>query len=49
MMKKIVISCKSENDTQLLAEKFAQMAKRGDVFALYGTLGAGKVFFLVIL
>lgn len=45
MMKKIVISCKSENDTQLLAEKFAQIAKRGDVFALYGTLGAGKSVF----
>lgn len=39
------ISCKTENDTKLLAEKFAKIAKKGDVFALFGTLGAGKSVF----
>lgn len=35
----------SEQDTVNLAVKFAQIAKRGDVFALYGTLGVGKSVF----
>ena len=39
------ISCVTENDTKLLAEKFAKIAKKGDVFALFGTLGAGKSVF----
>ena len=39
------ISCVTENDTKLLAEKFAKIAKEGDVFALFGTLGAGKSVF----
>ena len=39
------ISCITENDTKLLAEKFAKIAKKGDVFALFGTLGAGKSVF----
>ena len=37
--------CKTEIDTKILAEKFAKIAKKGDVFALYGTLGVGKSCF----
>lgn len=37
--------CKSEDDTKCLAEQFAKIAKKGDVFALFGTLGAGKSTF----
>lgn len=37
--------CNSEDDTKLLAQTFASMAQKGDVFALYGTLGAGKSTF----
>jgi len=39
------ISCLSEDDTRSLAEKIASIAEKGDVFALYGTLGAGKSTF----
>lgn len=39
------ISCPTENDTRLLAEKLAKIARKGDVFALFGTLGAGKSTF----
>lgn len=35
----------TEQDTKNLAVKFAKIAKRGDVFALYGTLGMGKSVF----
>lgn len=35
----------SEQDTAELAVQFSHIAKRGDVFALYGTLGVGKSFF----
>ena len=41
---KIFIS-KSEKDTKKLAETLAQKAKRGDVFALFGTVGMGKSVF----
>ena len=41
---KIFIS-KSEKDTKKLAEMLAQKAKRGDVFALFGSLGMGKSVF----
>ena len=41
---KIFIS-RSEKDTKKLAETLAQKAKRGDVFALFGTLGMGKSVF----
>ena len=34
--------CNTENDTVLLGQKLANFAKKGDVFALYGTLGMGK-------
>lgn len=39
------IICKTEEETKLLAEKLAAIAQRGDIFALYGTLGAGKSTF----
>ena len=35
----------SERGTAHLAEKFADIAKAGDIFALSGTLGAGKSVF----
>lgn len=37
--------CNSEDDTKLLAQAIASVAKKGDIFALYGTLGAGKSTF----
>lgn len=37
--------CKNENDTQKLASLIAGICNKGDVFALYGTLGAGKSTF----
>lgn len=37
--------CNSETDTKHLAEVLATMVQTGDVFALYGTLGAGKSTF----
>ena len=39
------IFCKTEADTISLAEKIAEKAKKGDIFALYGTLGMGKSVF----
>ena len=35
----------SEQDSIKLAEQFSRIAQRGDVFALYGTLGMGKSVF----
>ncbi len=43
MSKEII--CKTEEETVLLAEYFADKAKQGDVFALNGTLGMGKSVF----
>lgn len=43
MQKKII--CRTEAETQKLAERFAEIAKEKDVFALYGTLGMGKSVF----
>ena len=40
-MEKIFVS-KSEADTGALAEKLAAISVQGDVWALNGTLGAGK-------
>lgn len=37
--------CSSEDDTKNLAQKFALLAQKGDIFALFGTLGAGKSTF----
>jgi len=34
--------CNTENDTIKLGEKLAAFAQKGDVFALFGTLGMGK-------
>ena len=45
MLYKKKIICNTEKDTQNLAEAFSLIAKRGDVFALFGTLGAGKSTF----
>lgn len=39
------IACSDEQETKRLAEKIASIAKQGDVFALFGTLGAGKSTF----
>ena len=43
MQKQFISS--SEQDTSALAAKFALIARKGDVFALYGTLGMGKSVF----
>ena len=43
-MEKIFIS-HNEQETEELAEKLALISKRGDVWALSGTLGAGKSVF----
>ncbi len=39
------IICQTEQDTRRLAERIASVARKGDIFALYGTLGAGKSTF----
>jgi tRNA threonylcarbamoyladenosine biosynthesis protein TsaE len=36
---------KSESDTLAIAHQIARGAKKGDIYALYGTLGAGKTVF----
>lgn len=43
-MRKTFVST-SEGETEALAKKVALMAQKGDVFALYGTLGMGKSVF----
>ncbi len=43
-MKK-TFTTKTEAETISLASQIAKIAKRGDVFALYGTLGMGKSVF----
>jgi len=40
-----IIKLKTEQDTIDLAKELAKTTKLGDVFALYGELGAGKTFF----
>jgi len=45
MMYQKNITCLTEDDTRKLAEKIAKIAKKGDVFALFGTLGVGKSTF----
>lgn len=37
--------CNTEEDTIKLGQKLAVFAQKGDVFALYGTLGMGKTVF----
>lgn len=39
---KIEISLATEEDTKKIGRKLAHIARKGDVFALYGTLGMGK-------
>lgn len=34
-----------EKDSKRIAESFASKARKGDIFALYGDLGAGKTLF----
>lgn len=45
MIYKRTFECPTEEDTKRLAEQFAKCAHKGDVFALYGTLGVGKSCF----
>ena len=42
---KRTFECKTEEDTKRLACCFSNVAQKGDIFALYGTLGAGKSTF----
>ena len=40
-----VYDCHKQEDTESLAKSFAQISRKGDVFALFGTLGVGKSVF----
>jgi len=40
-----IFECLNEDATERLASAFANIVKKGDIFALYGTLGAGKSTF----
>lgn len=44
-MEEISVICRTEGETLALAQKLSQMAKAGDTFALFGTLGMGKSVF----
>lgn len=44
MLKKVFLS-DNELRTQVIAERFAEIARKRDIFALYGTLGVGKSVF----
>ena len=41
----LVFHCNSEEKTSFLAQKVALLCEKGDVFALFGTLGMGKSVF----
>ena len=41
----VKVSCASVEETQILAQKLAQIAQKGDTFLLFGTLGVGKSVF----
>ena len=41
--------CPDEQTTAALAVKLASVAQTGDVFALYGTLGMGNLFWQELL
>lgn len=41
-MSKIEFICANEQETENLGKKLAEIAVKGDVFALFGTLGMGK-------
>lgn len=46
-MKSIVITCKTLEDTKMLAKRFGQLVKDNGVFVnLYGEIGAGKTAFV---
>ena len=45
MIYKKIFKCNLEEDTKKLASEFAKISKKGDVFAMYGTLGVGKSTF----
>ncbi|MBQ8465469.1 MAG: tRNA (adenosine(37)-N6)-threonylcarbamoyltransferase complex ATPase subunit type 1 TsaE [Alphaproteobacteria bacterium] len=42
---KLIFYCNSEEKTSELAKRVAILSRKGDVFALYGTLGMGKSVF----
>ena len=42
---KRTFKCLTEDDTKKLASRFSDVAQKGDIFALFGTLGAGKSTF----
>lgn len=42
---KRIFKCRNELDTKRLAHCFSLIARKGDVFALFGTLGVGKSTF----
>ncbi len=42
---KRIFKCRNELDTKQLAHCFSLIAKKGDIFALFGTLGVGKSTF----
>ena len=44
-MEEISVICCSEEETVAFAQKLAHIAKAGDTFALFGTLGMGKSVF----
>ena len=39
---KIEINLATEEETKKIGKQLAHLARKGDVFALYGTLGMGK-------
>ncbi len=42
MAETLELNLPTEQDTVLIGQKLAHLARKGDVFALYGTLGMGK-------
>lgn len=45
MNQRMIFYCSDESQTKKLAQNLASVTKPGDVWALYGTLGAGKSVF----
>ena len=45
MIHQFVCECENVQETQKLAEAVSETAEKGDTFALFGTLGAGKSVF----
>ena len=44
-MEELSVICRTEDETVAFAQKLSQIAKVGDTFALFGTLGMGKSVF----